>query len=235
MAASPPGPVTAGRSGGIVPQRRGFRDRAPFYLFARGVVAGTMLALADVRATGLERLPPAGSGGLILASNHVSMADVPLLGAWCPRTVIFFTKSEVRDWPVVGGIATSFGNIFVRRGAADRQAIRETLACLAAGQVVAIFPEGHRNHGAGLRPAQPGVALLALRSGVPVWPVAITGTERIGRRFRPRVTLTGGEPFDPLAAARQEAGPAPTHQDVADAIMRRVAALLPEHLRGVYR
>ena len=63
------------------------------------------------------------------------------------------------------------------RGEADRQAIRVSLACLAAGNVLGVFPEGHRSLGRGLLPAQPGIGLLAARSGVPVWPVAVTGTD----------------------------------------------------------
>ncbi|MGH2369114.1 MAG: lysophospholipid acyltransferase family protein, partial [Chloroflexota bacterium] len=188
-----------------------------------------------VKVEGMERCPPTGSGGLILACNHLSYFDIPLLGAWCPRAVIFIAKSEVRRWPVVGQIGLAYGQIFVRRGEADRQAIREALACLAAGQVLGVFAEGHRSPSAGLLRAQPGAGLLARRAGVPVWPVAVTGTERIGTTLRPRVNFTGGAPFDPLAAAREDCGPSPSHQDVADTIMRRIAALLPEHRRGVYR
>ncbi len=232
-----PGVAALPRSsrGGITPQRRGFRDDDPFYVFSCRVVAGALRLLADIHVSGMEHCPPAGRGGLILASNHLCVADIPLTGAWCPRAVIYFAKREVRDWPVVGRVGQAYGQIFARRGEGDRQAIRESLACLAAGQVLGIFPEGHRSRGHGLLRAQPGVAFLALRSGVPVWPVAITGTERIGKDVRPRVILSGGLPFDPLAVARETAGPAPSHQDVADAIMRRIAALLPEHLRGVYR
>jgi len=86
-----------------------------------------------------------------------------------------------------------------------------------------------------LLPGQPGAALLAQRSRVKVWPVAVSGTERIGKQARPKVLLRAGEAFDPLAAARAEHGPSPTHQQVADTIMRRIAALLPEEYRGVYR
>jgi 1-acyl-sn-glycerol-3-phosphate acyltransferase len=183
----------------------------------------------------MELCPPSGSGGLILVSNHLNVTDIPLIGAWCPRAVLFFAKSEVRDWPIVGGIGQAYGQIFARRGEADRQAIRESLACVAAGQVLGIFPEGHRSPGTGLLPAQPGVALLAARSAAPVWPVAVTGSDRIFKDLRPRVTLTGGLPFDPLAVAREEQGREPSHQEVADGIMRRVAALLPDSFRGHYK
>jgi 1-acyl-sn-glycerol-3-phosphate acyltransferase len=162
------------------------------------------------------------------------MVDIPLTGAWFPRPVIYFSKIEVYHTPLLGGIATCYGGVFVRRGESDRGAIREALASLAAGQVLGMFPEGHRSRGA-LLPAQPGIALLVQRSGAPVWPVAITGTQFVGRRLRPRVTLRAGDPFDALAATRDERGPRPSHQDVADTIMRRIAGLLPEPYRGVYR
>lgn len=232
----PAAPATRpARAAGVAPQRRGFADDHPWYRFSRLAVRAALRGAADVRVSGMERCPPASEGGLILVSNHLNVTDIPLIGAWCHRAVLFFAKSEVRDWPVVGGVGQAYGQIFARRGEADRQAIRESLACLAAGQVLGIFPEGHRSHGAGLLRGQPGVSLLAARSGVRVWPVAVTGTEWIFRRPRPRVTLTGGEAFDPFAAARAEWGTRPDHQQVTDTIMRRVAALLPEGQRGAYR
>lgn len=221
---APPG-VQAWRS-------RGFRDGDRRYQAAQWLVAGVLRLLADVHVEGMERCPR--HGPVILATNHRSMLDIPVLSVWCPRPVIFFSKVEVRHWPLVGWIATIFGSIYVRRGAADRQAMREALAALAAGRVIVFFPEGHRTTTGGLLRAQPGISLLAQRSGAPVWPVALTGTERIGKALRPRVMLRGGEPFDALAAAREEWGPAPTHQEVADTIMRRIAALLPPECRGVY-
>lgn len=217
----------------VVPQPRGFPDDHPFFVATQWVVAGALHLLAGITVEGMERCPP--KGPVVLAANHLNIADIPLTGAWCPRTVIYFSKMEVRRWPVVGAIGAGYGTIFVRRGESDRVALRETLACLAAGQVLGVFPEGHRSRGQGLLRGQPGIGFLAQRSGAPVWPVAITGTEHIGKRLRPRVTLRGGEPFDPIAAARAEHGPSVSHQDVADTIMRRIAALLPESYRGVYR
>jgi 1-acyl-sn-glycerol-3-phosphate acyltransferase len=217
------------------PQRRGFPDDHPWYLLSRAAVRAFLRAVASVRVSGMERCPPSGSGGLLLVCNHLNVMDIPLTAAWCPRAVIYFAKSEVRDWPLVGGIGTIYGQIYARRGEADRHAIRESLSCLAADNVLGIFPEGHRSRGQGLLRAQPGVGLLAARSGVKVWPVAVTGTYRILKAVRPRVTLTGGEPFDPMTVARETYGPSPSHQEVADAIMGRIAALLPEPLRGAYR
>lgn len=217
----------------IAPLPRGYADSHPFYVLSQWTVAATLRLLAGVRVDRVDRCPP--TGPLILASNHVSYWDIPLIGAWVPRTAIFFAKSEVRQWPVVGWVAAGYGTIFVRRGEADRRAIREALGVLAAGQTVAMFPEGHRNHGHGLLRAQPGVALIAQRSRALVWPVAVVNTQEIGRRTRPRVTIVGGDAFDPLVAAREVHGDAPSHQQIADMIMTRVAALLPEPLRGVYR
>jgi 1-acyl-sn-glycerol-3-phosphate acyltransferase len=219
----------------VAARPRGFRDGHPFYLLSQRAVAAALRCVADIHVEGMARCPTAGSGPVLLCSNHLSYADIPLIGAWAPRPIVFFAKSEVRRLPVVGPITAFYGTIFVRRGESDRHAIRQAMACLAAGQVLGFYPEGHRSHGAGLLRAQPGVALLARGSRAVVWPVAVTGTHYVGKRARPRVTLTGGEPFDPLAAARADYGPAPSHQDIADAIMRRIAALLPAPYRGAYR
>lgn len=216
----------------ITPQPRGFRDGHPFFRLSQMAVAGALHTLADVQAEGMDRCPP--HGPVILASNHLSYFDIPLIGAWAPRTTIFFSKAEVRRWPIFGPISAGYGTIFVRRGESDRQAIRDALASLAAGQMIGLFPEGTRSRGQGLLTAQPGIALFALRSGAPVWPVAITGTEHILQQARPRVLIRGGEPFDALAAARTAFGERPSHRDVADTIMRHIAALLPESYCGAY-
>ena len=211
---------------------RGFRDGHPWFRISQSAVAGALHLLADIRVTQMDRCPP--TGPVILASNHLSYYDIPLIGAWTPRTTLFFSKSEVKRWPVIGAIATRYGTIFVRRGESDRQAVRDTLAALGNGQLVGVFPEGTRSHGKGMIRALPGIALLAQRSGATVWPVAVTGSERIGKQLRPTVTLTGGEPFDPIAAAQAEHGARPSHEQITDTIMRRIATLLPENYRGQY-
>jgi 1-acyl-sn-glycerol-3-phosphate acyltransferase len=153
------GATTGGerRAGAIVPQPRGYRDGHPWFLVSQWVVAGTLHLLADIHASGMERCPQ--HGPVILAANHLSYFDIPLVGAWAPRTTIFFSKAEVRDIPLVGWIGRQYGTIFVRRGEADRQAIHEALATLAAGQMIGVYPEGHRSHGRGLLPAQPGIPM----------------------------------------------------------------------------
>lgn len=216
----------------MTPRARGFADRNPIWLTSQAVVRAALRSVANIQVSGMELCPL--SGPVLLVLNHLSYVDIPLFGAWCPRMVMFFSKHEVQRWPVIGRIATTYGTIFVRRGESDRQAIREAMGLLTAGGVLAVFPEGHRSHGRGLLPGQAGIGLLAQRTGATVWPVAITGSELIGKQIRPRVALTGGVPFDPMAVAREVAGPDFSHQDVADAIMRRLAMLLPPPYRGAY-
>ena len=214
------------------PHARALRDRHPIFVASQWLVAGVLHALADVEVTGAELCPK--SGPVILASNHLSYVDIPFIGAWAPRSTIYFSKHEVQHWPVVGFFASTYGTVFVRRGESDRQAMRDALGFLSDNRVIGVFPEGTRSKRNGMRTAQPGIALLAQRSGAIVWPVGVTGTERVFNVRRPKITLTGGEPFDPLAAARAEHGDRPSHQQVTDTIMRRVATLLPGSYRGVY-
>lgn len=211
---------------------RGFSDGHPVFRVSQVAVAGVLHLLADITARDMDRCPR--TGPVILVANHLSYFDIPLIGSWTRRTTLFFSKSEIKRWPLIGQIATRYGTIFVRRGESDRQAVRETLTALGNGQLVGVFPEGTRSRGQGLQTALPGVALLAQRSRATVWPVGVTGSEHMGSSVRPKVTLTGGEPFDPIAAAREAHGDKPTHQQVADTIMMRIAALLPESYRGRY-
>jgi len=142
-------------------------------------------------------------------------------------------KRELFETPVVGFLLRAIGAFPVRRGEADRGALQMALAVVAAGQPLGFFPEGHRSESGQLIRGRPGVAYVALHSNAPIIPLAVSGTRgaRLGAFWRRDILLRAGEPFraGDLGVATQDA------QAVTDAIMRRVAALMPEEQRGVYR
>jgi 1-acyl-sn-glycerol-3-phosphate acyltransferase len=145
-------------------------------------ISGWLLHIVGgARVEGLEHVPR--QGPFIMVVNHRSLADPPILG-WAVghqvrRVVHFMAKEEMRRWPIIGWLADRSGVFFVRRGEGDRSAQRAALRLLAEGRPIAIFPEGTRSRDGKLRPAKPGAALLAIRSGAPLLPVAISGTERL--------------------------------------------------------
>ena len=175
------------------------------------------------------------SGPLIIAANHVNMVDPPLLSASIPRRIVFMAKREIYFSP--GGIFVRlFGAFPVRRGEPDRQALRQAEAVLREGLALGMFPEGTRSRTAQMQRPKAGTSLIALRSGAPIVPVGITGTEAIsGLGFifrRPKITVNVGRPF---TLPPQEGKLTGAHLDqLSDFIMERVAELLPEGYRGVY-
>ncbi len=128
--------------------------------------------------------------------------------------------------------------LFSDRFNPDLKALRQMIALMEAGNAMVIAPEGTRSRTGALIEGKPGAAYLAARSGFPVVPVAITGTEdRVFfgnlRRFRKsRITLTGGKPFTIPPLPRENRDQA--LREATDEIMCRIAALLPERYRGVY-
>lgn len=222
------------RPGTIVAAPRGFADDDRFFRFSQVVVRAILHATTSLVVEGTGRCPGKAQGPLILAASHVAYYDIPLLGCVMPRAPIFISKSEVERWPILGWVGARFGTIYLRRGEADRGAIRDALGVLAAQQMLTIFPEGHRNKGNGLLPAQPGISLLAARGRALIWPVAIEGTHRIFRHPRPQVAVRAGEPFDPRAILGSDGTPERDHQRIADEVMHRIAALLPRQGRGAY-
>ncbi len=146
-------------------------------------------------------------GAWILASNHISHFDPPLISVACGRKVDWMGMVELFQQPVVAGWLMAIGTFPVDRGAMDRRAVREAVARLKMGRVVGIFPEGGIRDGAGSAlegaPLRPGVAALARMTGAPVVPCVIVGTDRgyvYPRLWRPGwrmpVWIAFGQPLE---------------------------------------
>ncbi len=133
------------------------------------------LAVTRGRAYGRNRVPE--HGGLVYAINHLHWLDIPLVGALSPRVVDFVAKVEVGNVPAIGRFIEWHGTILVRRGASDRDAVRQMREAARTGHVVGLFVEGTRMSGGRPGPAQPGAAMVAVQEDVPVIPIAVYGTQ----------------------------------------------------------
>ena len=176
--------------------------RSWFYRPGAAICGFVARALWGARVEGAEHVPR--DGAFILVANHCSNLDPVIIG-WAAgntvgRIIHFMAKTEVRRWPVIGWLATQSAVYFVRRGEGDRAAQRFSLEALADRRPIALFPEGTRSRDGRLKEAKSGAAFLAMRSGAPLVPVAISGTHRIfpGRSRWPhstRIVIRIGEPF----------------------------------------
>jgi len=205
-----------------------------FRRLARAVLRGFFRLFTRLEVTGLEHVP---SGGpLIVVFNHLGHLDGPLIVATMPWPIEGIALSDLYRVPVTGQLLRLYGTIPVHRDEIDRRVIKQALAVLAEGKVLALAPEARMSRTGALEKARGGAAYFALRSGAPVLPVAITGTEKVysewRRLRRPRLTVTIGEPFHLprfTGRARRE-----QLAKASDEIMHRIAALLPPEYRGVY-
>jgi 1-acyl-sn-glycerol-3-phosphate acyltransferase len=204
-----------------------------FYLLCNRAMAVALRLLADWEVTGLEKVPA--RGPLILVANHNNIIDPPLLGASIPhRQIVFMAKKELFDRWYSGWLVRGYCAFPVRRGEPDREAFRQALTVLRRGFILGMFPEGTRSKTGAMGPAQPGTAIIALRAGVPILPVGITGTGAIKGpasviRRRPQIRVKIGRPFW-LAVDRSDRRRA--IEEATGQIMGRIAALLPPEYRG---
>jgi 1-acyl-sn-glycerol-3-phosphate acyltransferase len=152
--------------------------------------------LCGVRVRGLERVP---AGACVVACNHQAYSDPLLVGSLLPGTAAFMAKAELFRGPL-GGLVRRYNAIPVRRGTADRQALRTAVASLRRGVPLVIFPEGTRIRGGALGVPHAGVAWLARRAEVPVLPARVSGGSllRSALRVEPQQVSFG----EPLAAPR---------------------------------
>ena len=155
---------------------------------------------------GLEHVPK--DGPLVVASNHGSHLDPPLLGHALGRPVAFMAKAELFAIPLLGALIRACGAYPVRRGASDREAIRTATAKLEQGWATGVFLDGTRQANGRVNNPLPGAALLAARSGAPLLPVAIANSHRAlgSGRIWPRLVplqLRVGAPIPPPASRRR--------------------------------
>lgn len=148
------------------------------YRLSRFVVWLVLRTLFGFRVEGGDHEPA--SGPLLIVSNHVSDLDPLVVGAALRRRVNFMAKIELFGPPLLRWWVSACGAFPVRRGEADRQALRTARALLERGEALVMFPEGTRGASLrDLRPPEPGAALLALRTGAVILPVAVIGTDAV--------------------------------------------------------
>lgn len=214
------------------------------YRVGASLMAVVTRALARWQVINKEAVPR--EGPVIVAANHISLIDPPLLMASIPRPIVFMAKEEAFQSLFGEAFFWVMGVMPVRRGQPDRGALVAARRILESGGALGIFPEGTRSRNGQLGLGYQGCALLALWTGAPILPVGITGTEAIkGLSSFPSVlmgsipgsnrlqlTVNIGEPF-PIARGD---GPISREHRVASTrlIMEHIAQLLPPEYRGIY-
>ena len=205
------------------------------YTLVNGAFRGVLRAFSDWKVVGREAIPP--QGPLLVVSNHLGNVDPPLLAVSLSRRLFFMAKRGMFRGPLVAAFFRAYGAYPLDRDGKDVGAFLWSMRLLREKKALMLFPEGTRQP-QGLQRGLSGVALLALRSQAPILPVAITGTERLAGLWRVtcptgKITVTIGEPFSlPVVEGKLER---PQLESLTDMIMLRVASLLPEAYRGVYR
>jgi 1-acyl-sn-glycerol-3-phosphate acyltransferase len=204
-----------------------------FRIFVRIV----MFFIARIEIIGYENLPT--GGGFILASNHLGRLDSAMLYYAVDREDIIMPVAEkYKNHRIFGPLVRVLGGFFINRFDADVQAIREVLKRLKKGGIFVIAPEGTRSKTEALQQGRPGVAFFASKTGLPVIPIALTGTEdrmvvdNLKHFRRSKITIHAGAPFTLPSLKGQDREQA--LEAAVEEIMCQIGAMLPEKYRGFY-
>jgi len=188
-----------------------------FYGFSHALVGALLRIVFRYRIIGAEKIPA--TGGIIVAANHISNLDPPILGVALRRPVSYMAKKELFALPILKTILPWLSAFPVDREAGGTAALRAALRMLKEGRCVGVFPEGGRNV-TGTNEEKAGAAFLAAASGMPVVPAAIVGT----RHLRPfcKVTVVFG---DPIHVVRNRQSKEDGLEKGAAEIMQRIRTL----------
>lgn len=202
----------------------------------RKILTWLVKKLTNTEFLGTENVPL--TGGVLIATNHMSRMDIPVLFLTPHRpdmTALVTTK--YLKYPLIRWFIVTAQGIWLDRDTADFSAFRNAMNALDQGMAIGIAPEGTRSKDAQLLEGKPGTALLALRAGVPILPVAISGTEdavvKMKRFQKPHITVQFGKliPAPTLDRNNREA----QLKLLTDEIMCQIASMLPEHYHGYYK
>jgi len=204
----------------------------------RPIFRGLFHLLGKIRIIGREQVPK--RGAYIIATNHISLFEPPLVLAFWPKPVEALGASDIWERRGQSLLARLYGGIPVRRGNVDRQMLKTAISVIKAGYPLLIMPEGGRSHSPGMKRANRGVAYLADVTGAPIIPVGITGTTddfftRAMRGERPLLEMHIGKIFSlPQVEGTGEMRRS-NLQNHADMVMQHIARILPAEYRGVYK
>jgi len=203
----------------------GLRSRLFTWFFRR---VFRLLCRLDLR--GLDALPFHGPG--LIVTNHTSDIEGPLLYVLLrPRATTALGKSELWKFFATRMLMEAWKVIPLHRGRLDRRALDRAQGILDRGDFLCLAPEGRRSPDGTLQRGQPGAVWFALENAVPIYPLAVWGTRELFHELlhlrRPVLHVRTGEPF--------RVGPGLDRQQAADALMEKIAHLLPGELRGYYR
>jgi len=179
-------------------------------------------------------------GPLLVAANHISMADQYFIAVNIKRRMMYMAKEELFRHRPISFLVQAFGAFPVRRGVIDRRSLGQANQVLDSGLALFMFPEGTRSKNGKLQPAFPGSALIALDNSIPILPIGIIGLENVRkgplwwivRRHKLTVRINIGRPF--YLPAQKDTITKEKLRELSDFIMERIAELLPPEYRGHY-
>ena len=204
--------------------------------FLRWLIRVIIDLIARVEIQGFENIPE--NGGFVVATNHLGRLDPALLFYLMDDDFILTIAEKYEHHWFFGPLGNAVDGVWLDRFNADVGAIRKVLTRMKAGGILVIAPEGTRSKTETMAEGKPGVAYLALKAGLPIIPVGVTGTEdrlvveRLKHFKKSEIKIIIGQPFN-LPPIRRKDHDA-TLKQYTDEIMCRIGALLPEKYRGVY-
>lgn len=196
----------------------------PLYKCSWQLLQILLKTLFGFRVYNADRVPL--EGAVIVASNHISLADPPVVGAAIPREMHYLGKKELFENRFLGAVVTAYNTVPVSRGRPDRAALKRIARLLQEDQAVLLFPEGTRGPGDRLLPGKIGLGKLALDAGVDIVPARVSASNCLRKTLtrRERLTVRFGRP---VAARwiRQQGQGKTAYRRIVDEVMRRI-----EHL-----
>lgn len=202
-----------------------------WFMFCRALIFPAVRGICHTRVVGAEHIPR--KGACIIAPTHRSYVDTLLTAYLSRRRMRFMAKEEIFSTPLGQKLFTSLGGFPVRRGAPDREALRLCEQILSFGEPLVLFPEGTRRSGPEVTDLHAGAAFVSVRTGVPIIPVGIWGSEKAlppgAKMVRPaRIGIVAGQPIYPPARSATGASPRNAVKDMTAQLADELQALYDE-------